>query len=102
MNTEIENTIEGYKYLVTMSIIIPDNIRFNDNLANLCICDSRDEAIEFIKHNIEENAEFNKKHNIALEPYNINRLGGVVKWTSPTGEKWMWDYAICPVKYILK
>lgn len=98
MDKEIENSIEGYKYLVSFTILIDDKEFPQDNI---CVCDTRDSAIDAIKKHLEENIELNKQYNNTIaEPYNITRLGCLVKWKSNYNYKWMWEYAILPVKYI--
>lgn len=101
---EVENSINGYKYMVGMVINAQDPLGgFESGEDKLCICDTRDECVEFIRKDIERNTESYKKDpltvNIYSDPYNITRLGTIVKWHD--GEKsWFWTYGIYPVRYI--
>lgn len=94
---EIENSIDGYKYLVSMTTILNEREFPQDNI---CICDTRDCAIKVIQDMLNKNIEVNKKEGTIAEPFKINRLGCLVKWRDKENNKWMWEFGIFPVKYV--
>lgn len=104
INDNVENSIKGYKYIVGMVINIDDPLGsgFESGEDKLCICDTRDECVAFIKEHIESNLEASKKYdseNIYVDPYTVTRLDAIVKWHD--GDKsWFWTYGIYPVRYI--
>jgi len=104
MDKEIENSIDGYKYLVTMCVYFGSHkpsYEYGDanKEYNICVCDTRDKAISAIKDDIKNNINVNNTIMEIAEPYNITRLGGIVKWKDNNNDKWLWEYMICPIKY---
>lgn len=102
----VENSIEGYKYVLELSISIDDPLDCS-NGDRLCICDTRDECIEEIKKRIASYEALNKKegYDIVAEPYTITRLDCYIHWHDNSdyeNKSWWWSYGIYPVKYISK
>lgn len=98
----IENKIDGYKYVVGFSMS-PDDPLDTRNQSLLCTCDTRDECIEEIKKDIKLYQESNIRdgYSIFHEDYNINRLGTIIKWYETKDDKsWFWSYNIYPVRYV--